>query len=251
MPFQRRGQGPVIVGSPDPLAWANKADGAKHAWDFIANAARWNGQYIGALANTPNWTFTRASTGYAQTAAGVLVPFASGELRRTDKGVLIEGAGTNLCLQSQTFDNASWGKTNVTVTVDQVAAPDGTLTADKVTSAAAAGRLTQNITLTAAATYAFSIFLLGGTSAQSTLEVADLVGGDTQAQLVITWTAGVPSTSSSTGASSITYSALAGGWYRVSFTFAADAVNTNHQFQVKPDTAAGANYIYGWGAQVE
>ena len=61
----------------------------------------------------------------------------------------------------------------------------------------------------------------------------------------------MPSTSSSTGASSITYSALAGGWYRVSFTFAADAVNTNHQFQVKPDTAAGANYIYGWGAQLE
>ncbi len=38
---------------------------------------------------------TRASTGVAQTLAGVQTPFAAGELRRTDKGLLVEGARTN------------------------------------------------------------------------------------------------------------------------------------------------------------
>jgi len=48
--------------------------------------------------------------------------------------------GANLCLQSQTFDNASWQKTNLTVTVNTDTAPDGTLTAVGITSAASGTR---------------------------------------------------------------------------------------------------------------
>ena len=55
---------------------------------------------VGDFSSLTGLTFTRASTGYAQTAAGVLIPFASGAPRITDKGLLIEGARTNLCLQS-------------------------------------------------------------------------------------------------------------------------------------------------------
>ena len=104
----------------DPTA--SFAPGANSAWDFINNYARFKDVYYGPLANTPGWSFTRASTGYAQTAAGVLVPFASGELRRTDKGVLIEGARTNLFLRSQDW-SASWNLTNVTVTSAATTAP--------------------------------------------------------------------------------------------------------------------------------
>lgn len=49
------------------------------------------------LASVPGYSFTRASAGYAQNAAGLLLPFASGVPRITDKGVLVEGARTNKC----------------------------------------------------------------------------------------------------------------------------------------------------------
>jgi hypothetical protein len=71
-----------------------------HYWDFMSNRALFAGLDIGDLDNTPGWTFARASAGYAETSAGVLVPFASGVLRRTDRGVLIEEARTNLYLNS-------------------------------------------------------------------------------------------------------------------------------------------------------
>lgn len=71
-----------------------------HYWDFQNDRALFASVDVGDLDNTTGWSFTRASVGYAETSAGVLVPFASGALRRTDKGVLIEEARTNLFLNS-------------------------------------------------------------------------------------------------------------------------------------------------------
>jgi hypothetical protein len=45
---------------------------------------------------------------------------------------LIEKVRTNLILQSDTFDNASWLKTRATITANATTAPDGTSTADKM-----------------------------------------------------------------------------------------------------------------------
>jgi len=50
---------------------------------------------------------------------------------RVDSAGLVEIPRTNLLLQSQTFDNASWVKTDTTVTANSSTAPDGTFTADK------------------------------------------------------------------------------------------------------------------------
>jgi hypothetical protein len=46
-------------------------------------------------------TFSRTGAGYAETQGGVLVPFASGVPRITDKGLLVEGQATNLLTQSE------------------------------------------------------------------------------------------------------------------------------------------------------
>lgn len=73
-----------------------------------------------ALASVPGYSFTRASAGYAQTQGGVLLPFASGAPRITDKGVLVEGARTNLLLYCRDFTNVAWVKTNVTAALDQI-----------------------------------------------------------------------------------------------------------------------------------
>lgn len=85
---------------------------------------------------------------------------------------LYSTARTNLVIQSQNFDNASWGKgfggTGVApvVTPNVGVAPDGTLTADQVVFNAGAGTtsadlslLTQNQTVVAAAPYTGSIWV--------------------------------------------------------------------------------------------
>jgi hypothetical protein len=71
-----------------------------HFWDFTTNRALFAGEDVGALANTPGWSFTRATVGTAENVAGEIIQFASGELRRTNKGLWIEPARTNLFLNS-------------------------------------------------------------------------------------------------------------------------------------------------------
>ena len=61
--------------------------------------------------------FTRASTATRVNAEG-----------------LIETSPVNLLQQSETFDNAYWSKLNVTITSNSIAAPNGTTTADLITS---------------------------------------------------------------------------------------------------------------------
>ena len=66
---------------------------------------------------------------------------------RVNSAGLIEKVRTNLILQSQTFDNASWGKDTTTVTANAEVAPDGTLTADTMTISTDASRVTQGPTI--------------------------------------------------------------------------------------------------------
>ena len=235
---------PILLA--DPMPWAFKAP---YAWDFLRDRARFAGGYKGALSNTPNWTFTRASTGYAQTSGGVLQSFASGELRRTDKGVLIEGAGTNLCLQSQTFDNASWSKVSASVTANAVAAPDGTTTADLLIAAAASSqhRLDQTTTIAAAA-HTFSVFLKAGGYSFATLRVGT-------SGVVINLTDGT--TNVPTAGWSVAVTTLANGWYRVALSGTASLNDTvrinvdNTESGASTFTGDGTSGIYLWGAQLE
>ena len=83
---------------------------------------------------------------------------------RVNSAGLIEQSPYNLLQQSQTFENAIWVKTAVTVTSDSVVAPNGTLTADLITLVDSTSRLTQTLTL-GAGTYTLSIYVKneGGT----------------------------------------------------------------------------------------
>lgn len=80
-------------------------------------------------------TVSRASGGYAENLDGSLTWFGNNVMRRTDRGVLVEGARTNLLLRSQEFD--AWGldnsgAANPVVTANYATAPDGTMTAARV-----------------------------------------------------------------------------------------------------------------------
>ena len=226
-----------------------------YAWDFVNNKARFNNINYGVLSNTPNWTFTRASTGYYTTTGGVLVPFASGSLRTGDRGALIEGAGTNLCLQSQTFDNASWTKTNVTVTADAAVAPDGTTTADKVevTSTSSTTLYQQNITVSATAATA-SVYVKNGNLGASDCDdflIRNVTTSTNIAGGKFNWTTGV-FTASSGGTATVT--SLTNGWYRITISIASGITSGDSlRFWVgnAGNTETAGNYFYAWGAQLE
>jgi hypothetical protein len=227
-----------------------------HYWDFTANRALFNSVDVGAVTATPNWSFTRASTGYAQTLAGTLVNFGSGAPRLTDKGLLIEEARTNICLQSQTLDNATWTKNSATINANAYTAPDATLTMDGLQASAglAAHNASQSITWTAAVHSAsayvryvnhrwVALSIFDGT----TLQVAsfDLLNGV------------VGALSNATSA----IESLGGGVYRISMTGSAAllaaagnaALNMNNTNTATQETwtAAGTEIIGAWGLQVE
>lgn len=227
-----------------------------HWWDFLANRALFASADVGGVESTPGWSYTRADaqTAYAQDSAGNLIPFATGVLRRTDRGVLIEGARTNLLLRSQEFDNASWPKSDSTVTADAIAAPDGTTTADRLVENTnnAPHQLGQAVTTTAAA-HTFSVYAKAGErtfmlmyhSVSGQGRVFDLSLG----ALGGTAGLGTPTTS--------TISASANGWYRCSITVTATAASNQFLCYVMSDATtysyAGStsNGLYLWGAQLE
>lgn len=226
--------------------------------DFAGNFA-WAG---GNAAWSDVLSTTRASAGYAQTAAGVLVPFASNQPRITDAGLLIEEARTNLALQSQTFSNAAWAVLNLAFTDNQVAAPDGTLTGALMTNNNVNGAhftSTQAIAVTNAAPYAFSCFAKAGTA-----NFLQIFTGSGFA-LTTTWqnfnlaTGALASGGASVTAAGMT--ALANGWYFCWFVASATS-STNSALGMallETDLAARGNTayqgttktLYTWGAQME
>jgi hypothetical protein len=88
-------------------------------------------------------SFTRASNGTRVNSAG-----------------LVEDCPWNLLEQSETFDNAVWSKTGVTVTANSVAAPNGTTTADTLVFGASSNEIVQSVgNLIVDQTYTLTIYL--------------------------------------------------------------------------------------------
>jgi hypothetical protein len=174
------------------------------------------------------------------------------------RGLLIEEQRTNLLLQSAAFDNASWTKTNATVTANNVNAPDGATTAEMITDsadgAATSHSVNQSINFTSGTAYTLSVFAKQGTLAGSVLLFPSAAFTsnitarfDLSAGTVAATDAGVAAT----------ISAVGNGWYRCTATATATATAAG-LLQIRTATAAssfyqgaGAGAIYIWGAQLE
>src|SRR5690606_28444125 len=84
-------------------------------------------------------TFTRAGdTATRVNDQGFIEPVLANNPRkdhhpitRAVRGLLVEEARTNLCLQSEDYAT-TWTPTNVTIGANETIAPDGTVTADKL-----------------------------------------------------------------------------------------------------------------------
>jgi hypothetical protein len=171
-------------------------------------------------------------------------------------GVTTAKAEENLLLQSQTFDNASWVKANVTITANATAAPDGTTTADSMleNTATSGHNVTQTVTTVNGSTYTFSAFVknngrsfcalyIGGVNQGKFFDITAGGGGSVGGDLI-----GTPTSAA------LTY--MGNDWYRVSITVVGTAssaaqiyaCDTISNFTYAGDVTKG---LFVWGAQLE
>lgn len=157
--------------------------------------------------------------------------------------------GENLLLQSEAFSNASWTKTNATVTADQIRAPDGESDADELddSDGANAGTVAQSVTVpNNSDSHTLSVYLKEGTAAVTRVTIAYTGGTGVSTDVDVTW-ASVPTVS----AGSI--EEIGSGWWRVNVTLANNASgNTTLTATIYPAgaTAASTGTVYAWGAQI-
>lgn len=228
--------------------------------DFTHSRAAVNGR-PGSL--TSLLTTTRASTGYAATSSGLLVPFSSNIPRITDLGLLVEQAATNLALWSQA-GNGNWGTSNVVLTNNVAAAPNGTTTATKIVESATTSlhnSYNANLPITAGSTYTFTAFLKVGERNFGRLDLVNS-GAANGAFAEFDLTAGTIVSHGVYGTGtyiSSAITALANGWYRVSLTGVVDASSTAAYPDIALENASkatsyagdGTSGFYAWGFQLE
>ena len=180
-------------------------------------------------------------------------------------GLLMEASRTNLCLQSQTLDNASWVKSNSSVTADAATAPDGTTTADKIVeNGATAQHIAQQIgiaPLVAASVYCASVFVKADTRTKGRLLFIDSLQID-GVGVSYDLTAGTAAATAAFGAGTLTASGIipyANGWYRVWVSGAMNNLKVAGGPYLNTRDAAGSDSYTGdttsgffaWGAQLE
>ena len=170
-------------------------------------------------------------------------------------GVLIEEQRVNLLQWSQEFNNTgSWFvPAGATIAADNITAPDGTLTADKLTRAATSGvalgygNMGNGLALTAGV-HTLSYFAKADT--QTSFTVALVTGGKALgSEVLLTLSAGTAGEITHYGATTgsvATIQELNGGWYRCSLTV---TVTTATWFMQAEMPSAGAYWL--WGAQLE
>lgn len=233
--------------SPALAALLAEASSSGLVLDFTRNIAFRAGTQS-TITGVSGWSYTRSGTAYD--LAGT-TSFAANVLRRTSAGLLVEAGATNLILQSNTFNNASWTTNNVTF-AQNVVAPDGTTTAWTLTSNATGfpAGVTQTFTGTAVS-HAFSVFARPGNT--NWIRVASNDGVTARS----TWfdlSTGTVGTTNAGQTGSIV--AVGGGWFRCTIvaTMTASA-SCQALFRVaSADGVANANTgenVIAWGFQVE
>ena len=175
------------------------------------------------------------------------------------RGLLVEPAGTNLCLQSESFDSATWSRTSIVTTANAAVAPDGTTTADLLGATSTGAFMTQAVTNVVTAAFTYSCFFKAGNfqwlrfvvqsatgahSAQFWFDLTNRVAG------VGTVAAGSP-TISGYGVDD-----AGGGWCRCWATVQVPA-ETSALLVLLSATGNGSGaqpanaQYYAWGAQIE
>ena len=188
-------------------------------------------------------------TGTAQAGAAQSITLAAGANATPDFYVrpgstsvvsLVSGTGAgqqrnvvtsrqNLAVYSQSFDNAIWSAFGTkTVTANAAIAPDGTMTAELLSSPAGNGVQQQGMPI------------VGGSTYTGSLHVKNTTGTQIRLQLV------------SSGGAGVTYNQLVtvgSGWVRIPFSLTTASGDSMIQARILTD--ASGNPVYIWGFHLE
>lgn len=227
-----------------------------------------NKSLVNAVTGQSLVTFTRTSSatyvgsdGLIKTAATDVPRFDHNPTTGESLGLLVEEQRTNFLLQSDSYDSGNASLNNVTVTVNAVTAPDGTLTADSITGSSSVSNTKYayiGYSTTTIGTYTTSVFLKAGTQSLVLLRINDN-GGTNDARQLFNLANGTKSGSAvnggtATGASSDIVS-FGNGWYRCSvtcnFVSALTSIQAASVFFDGYTTSTSTNTFYVWGAQLE
>ena len=182
----------------------------------------------------------------------------------TYKGLLVEPASTNLCLQSEDI-NTTWGTVNATPTQDTEETPDGDTSNKYIKLVDDSGGGTgnvfvaQTITVSGGTKYTASVFLKRDGLNWAKLQAAGAGSvGDANPNKFFDLDNGVLGTGSA-GIQDATIEEYPNGWYRCSITWTQGAADTSFDFNIyvaNDDVDAnvdldGTSSIFVWGAQVE
>jgi hypothetical protein len=204
-------------------------------------------------------TFTRSTTRYfhrtSQTTTPMLHLGGAGLLVVDDDGVLIEGAATNLCLQSQRF-HVTWAPVRASVTQDAATAPNDTATADAIHEDATAANthyIYQNLTFVDGTEYCISVWAKAANRDWLFMYVTR-TGVDVYCYFDLSnGTATPAATCNNSGV--IDYG---NGWYRCWMTFDADTDGAQPLYLFAAESNGDYTFdgldqdsIYVWGAQQE
>lgn len=218
----------------------------------------------------PRVTFTRASTATRTNNKGLIEVVPAGNPRidydpisLACRGLLIEEQRTNLLTYSEAFDNAAWGKTQITIALNTETAPDGTLTAKKIVESTTANVyhfLNQVITKTAAPIqYTGSIYVKDA-GRQLELIFSENAGASGAVVRVNLLTGVISSPAAVFGSmtsASATLTNVGGGWYRITLTATTGSFSLV-SLQLVPHNGTNNTYsgdgvsgLFIWGAQLE
>jgi hypothetical protein len=195
-------------------------------------------------------TFTRASTATYFNSAGVLTSAAINVPRfdynpstLTARGLLIEESRANLLLQSADLYETGTGAVNWIYSIGAVAAntqiaPDGTLSADTLTTTGGGAQsIYQSATVSASTSYTFSVYVRLGTMLVSDYKIAvynNSTPGFIASDIVPLQT---PTTS---------------GWTRITYTFTTPVGCTSVRvYPFRNGIGLSSCTVFLWGAQLE
>lgn len=200
-------------------------------------------------------TFSRVGAATALTADGLIVQVAADVPQRTNRGLVLEEARTNLALRHHAMEVSPWVVLNAAVTANAIAAPDGTTSAEKVAETATTGAHGIYQTCVTVPGQAYTQSCYAKAAERGFLVMTE--GNNVTSTAVFNLSTGVVSSVTGNGSPSATITALANGWYRCSLTFTPIAGLSNIQIRAS-NAASSAGYagtagsgIYAWGAQFE
>ena len=177
--------------------------------------------------------------------------------------LLLEPSRTNLFKYYNDYSQSDWSKNNITVTDNDITAPDGSLTGAKIltTATTTATYLFQSVTETTGTDkYTFSIFIKKGDTDRVALRFQ--TNYPDRSDVVFVFSTASFETQSTGGSISVTSNkivAFQDDWFRIELTIQAVSGNSTVQGYIRPRvtsgvvdaTDTGTSFCYVWGGQME